>query len=63
MVNQWEDKSNEETFYAYNVVGGNGKLLANEQSYELNLGDSFIIPATFGDYRIEGNIELLKSYV
>lgn len=63
MNREVKDKSNVETFYAYNVVSGNGRLVVNERSYELNLGDSFIIPATLGDYKIEGNIELLKSYL
>lgn len=63
MNGEVKDKSNVETFYAYNVVSGNGRLVVNERSYELNLGDSFIIPATLEDYKIEGNIELLKSYL
>lgn len=62
VVDKLNDKSNNETFYAYNVVNGSGKLIANSKEYELKIGDSFIIPALLGEYVIEGNIELLKSY-
>ena len=61
--NTYTDTSNEETFFAYNVVKGNGKLIVNETEYILNLGDSFIIPAQMGNYEIQGEIELLKSYI
>lgn len=61
--NKLEDKSNPETFYAYNVVSGNGKLLCGVHEYTLSLGESFIIPANLGNYVIEGDIELLKSYL
>ena len=57
------DTSSQETFYAYNVVDGNGKIIVNDKEYELSLGDSFIIPANLGEYKISGQIELLKSYI
>lgn len=59
----FEDNSNEESFYAINIVKGNCKLSTNSQQYELKKGDSFLIPATLGKYVIEGNVEFLKSYV
>lgn len=60
---QWEDKTNSETFYAFNVVSGNGILKTQNAQYKLKLGDSFILPASLGKYKIEGKIDLLKAYI
>lgn len=56
-------KSNSETFEAIMVVEGNGTIKANAKEYKINLGDSFIIPSSLGEYEIEGNIKLLKAYL
>lgn len=58
-----KENSNSETFYAMNVVKGNGSIISNEKEYSLQLGDSFIIPANLGEYEIKGKMELLKSYL
>jgi mannose-6-phosphate isomerase len=59
----FKDHSSKDTFYAMNVVKGNGTIISGGKEYPLNLGDSFIIPAYLGEYEIKGNIELLKSYI
>lgn len=59
----YKDKSSEETFYAMNVIKGNGIIKTREKIYNIELGDSFIIPSDLGEYSIEGKIEILKSYV
>jgi len=55
--------SNVETFYIMNVVKGFGKLIVGNKEYEIKYGDSFIIPATLGEFQLQGNMELLKSYI
>ncbi len=55
--------SNVETFYIMNVVKGFGKLITGNNEYEIKYGDSFIIPATLGEFELQGNMELLKSYL
>lgn len=60
---EYRDKSNKETFYTINIIEGNGKIEANNKEYNLNKGDSILIPANIGEYRINGKIELLKSYI
>ena len=55
--------SNVETFYVMNVVKGFGKLIVNNNEYEIKYGDSFIIPATLGEFELQGTMELLKSYL
>ena len=63
ITQNYQAKSNQESFEAYMVVEGNGILKANNKQYHLNLGESFIIPANLGEYEIEGNIKLLKAYL
>lgn len=60
---EWKDKSSKDTFYAINVVKGSGAIKVNDKTYEIKLGDSFIIPADLGEYELIGKMELLKSYL
>ena len=59
----FKDESSEESFYAINVVSGNGIIKTNKEEAEIKIGDSFLIPATLGGYEIFGNVEILKSYI
>lgn len=61
--NNFKDYSNQETFYAINVVNGNGIIKYKNKEIEIKSGDSFIIPAKLGSYEISGKIEILKSYI
>ena len=61
--NEYEEKSDLNTFYAINVIKGNGKIIGNNLSYDIKKGDSFLIPATIEKYYIRGNIEILKTYI
>lgn len=60
---KYKQISSSETFEAIMVVEGNGKIQTNGKEYTIKLGDSFIIPASLGEYEIEGNIKLLKAYL
>lgn len=60
---EFKDESNLETFYIMNVISGSGKIICDSESSEINIGDSFIVPANLGKYDIIGNLEILKSYV
>lgn len=57
------DHSNVNTFYAINVIKGEGNIETLSNIYKLRKGDSFLIPATLGEYRISGDIQLLKSFI
>lgn len=59
----YEDCSNEDTFYAINVLEGEGIIETWNNKYKVKNGDSFLIPATLGTYKIKGKIKLLKSYI
>ena len=60
---EYQDQSSKESCYCMNVVEGEGKLKQNEKEYRVKLGDSFLIPASFGNYRLQGTMTLLKSYI
>ncbi|MDA3730725.1 class I mannose-6-phosphate isomerase [Niameybacter massiliensis] len=58
-----KDTSNEEKFFIYTCVEGEGTLVADDFEAEIKLGDSFLIPATTGTYEIKGSLTVLKSFV
>ena len=58
-----KEKSDVERFYIFTCVEGNVVIKTKSSCVEINKGDSIFIPATLGEYIIEGNLELLKSYV
>lgn len=49
-------------FHAYTVINRSGEIMNESQILKLEKEDTIYIPKGV-DYRIEGNIELLKSYV
>lgn len=59
----YTDNSNIDTFYAISITEGNGKIYYADKEINIKKGDNFIVPAKLGEYKIEGNIELLKSYI
>lgn len=61
--NSIELESNKETFYAMNVLEGNGRLKTYNNEYIIEKGDSFIIPAKLGKFNIEGELKIINSYI
>ncbi len=59
----YSEKISSETFIAYNVIEGKGTLKSVNNNYEIIKGDSFIVPACANFYELEGEMELLKSYL
>lgn len=59
----YKDESNIETFYAMNVINGEGQIVVNNRISNIKKGDSFIVPANLGKYEIRGKMEILKSYI
>ena len=58
----YKECSNEERFYIYTVVDGEGIITSYMGDQNINKGDSIFIPASLGEYEIKGNVVLLKSY-
>jgi len=45
-------------------VAGNGKIVSTTIKEEFRMGESILIPATLGEYRIIGEgLKIIKSYV
>lgn len=59
----FEDVSCVDTFFAINVIDGEGFIETSTNKYEIKKGNSFLIPATLGKYKVIGKIKLLKSYI
>ncbi len=60
---QVTEKSDPARFFLFTVVKGSGTLGWEGGRKTLKKGDTILIPAALGTYRLEGLFELLKSYV
>ena len=58
-----KETSDEERFYLFTCVDGNGVIKYNGGEEKIVMGDSIFIPATLGDYELVGDFTVLKSYV
>ncbi|NEZ46535.1 class I mannose-6-phosphate isomerase [Clostridium niameyense] len=56
------DISNEKMFYVITCVDGEGKIKCNNRMDNIKKGDSYLIPATLGEYSITGQVEIIKTY-
>ncbi len=57
------DNSTKSTFYAYVAIEGSGSIKAGNFIRTIEKGDTFLIPATLGEYTILGNLKLMKIWV
>lgn len=57
------EKTDGEKFFILTVVEGNGEIVYGGKCEKFNPGDSLMIPAAMGEYKIEGKSTIIKSYV
>ncbi|MGL4875937.1 MAG: mannose-6-phosphate isomerase, class I [Clostridium sp.] len=57
------EQSDKDKFFLFTCVEGNGEFEGNDEVLAVKTGDSILIPAYLGEYKIKGNVTLLKSYV
>lgn len=57
------ENSDKERFYIFTCVEGNGEISFDGGSEKIKYGDSILIPAYLGEYKIRGEVKILKSYV
>jgi len=57
-----EGNSSEEKFDILTCVDGEGIIEGKGYTEKIKMGDSYLIPATLGKYKIKGQLILLKSY-
>lgn len=50
------------TFYIYMIVEGSGVMRYEGGEETLSPGETILVPATMGDYRIEGNLKVIKAF-
>lgn len=60
---EYKDNSNVNSFFAINIIDGNGEICYKNKCINIKKGDSFIIPAQLGEYVIKGKITFLKTYI
>ncbi len=58
-----KEESDEERFYLFTCVEGDGVIKSSNGEEKISMGDSIFIPATLGEYELIGDFTLLKSYV
>lgn len=59
----FEEKSDRERFYIFTCVEGGGNIEYDGGTEKIKYGESILIPAYLGSYKISGNLKLVKSYV
>lgn len=52
-----------ERFHIYTCVEGEGEIQYGNSAERIGKGDSILMPAGLGEYRVFGKLKLLKSYV
>lgn len=60
---QYIDSTDGSRFYVFIVLEGKAKLTYPEGETSLKPGETVLLPASLGDYIIEGNCKLMKSYI
>ena len=59
----FKEASDEDRFYLFTCVDGEGTIKYNGGEEKISMGDSIFIPASLGEYELCGKFTLLKSYV
>lgn len=63
IITEANENSDKERFFIFTCVEGEGAINYYNGSEILKKGDSILIPATLGEYKLTGKMKLLKSYV
>ncbi|KOA20584.1 mannose-6-phosphate isomerase ManA [Clostridium homopropionicum DSM 5847] len=58
-----DEVSDKNRFFTYLVVEGKGKIKYGDETMDIDVGDSILIPAELGKYTIEGQGKMLKTYI
>lgn len=60
---EWSQSTWSESFTILIVANGSGSLHWGDKVITLKSGDCFLLPATLGDYKLEGELTVLRSYL
>lgn len=56
------DDGKYKNFRIYSIIDGEGRIYSEGKKYEIKKGETYFIPANIG-VEIEGNLEIIKSYI
>lgn len=59
----WSLSTSADSFVILMVCEGNGSIHWQEESLNLKAGECILLPAQLGDYRLEGQATILRSYL
>jgi mannose-6-phosphate isomerase len=59
----WSQSTLSGSFTILIVADGSGTLHWDDQAIQIKAGDSFLLPATLGEYKLEGEFTVLRSYL
>jgi mannose-6-phosphate isomerase len=59
----FSERSDRNRFYIFTCIEGDGIIQYNLGTETIQRGESVLIPAFLGDYKFEGKLKMLKSYV
>lgn len=62
-VGTFNGECGKDSFHVLLVADGGATLYCAGEHKTLNKGDGFLLPAGSGDYRVEGNCEILTAYL
>lgn len=57
------EENTQNKFIIYMCIAGSGEVNHNNMKYSFAVGDTFMMPALIGKYKLEGNTSLLKTYI
>lgn len=63
VLDDYTDYTDGSTLYIYTCIEGSGRISAGNNNYPIKPGNSFIVPAKMGQFRISGKLKLLKAFI
>lgn len=58
-----QERADGSKFFIYIFTEGSGRIDYSEGSVDVSFGETVLIPASMGEYTVEGNLKLIKTYV
>ena len=60
---EYKDTADGKKFFMYTIINGEGIIKYNGNTLKIEMGDTFLIPASLGNYKICGELQIVKAYV
>ena len=57
------EKADGSKFFINIFTEGSGRMIYSDGSIDVKFGETVLIPASMGDYTLEGNLKVIKTYV